>query len=44
MVRFINSQVCSSEDTSCEWLPPDLSVLGGLILKEELEEEIDQSI
>ncbi|KAJ0175678.1 hypothetical protein K1T71_008837 [Dendrolimus kikuchii] len=34
-------QVCSSEDTSCEWLPPDSSILGGLILKEELEEEMD---
>ncbi|NP_001124380.1 glycoprotein hormone beta 5 [Bombyx mori] len=34
-------QVCSSEDTSCEWLPPDSSLLGGLILKEELEEELE---
>ncbi|XP_045768584.1 thyrostimulin beta-5 subunit [Maniola jurtina] len=30
-------QVCSSEDTSCEWLPPDSSLLGSLI-KEELDE------
>ncbi|XP_059046591.1 thyrostimulin beta-5 subunit-like isoform X1 [Achroia grisella] len=34
-------QVCSSEDTSCEWLPPDSSLLGGLILKKELEEDLD---
>ncbi|XP_013187798.1 glycoprotein hormone beta-5-like [Amyelois transitella] len=34
-------QGCSSEDTSCEWLPPDSSLLGGLILKEELEEELE---
>ncbi|CAG9785542.1 unnamed protein product [Diatraea saccharalis] len=35
-------QVCSSEDTSCEWLPPDSSLLGGLILKEEIEEEFSE--
>ncbi|XP_068632678.1 glycoprotein hormone beta-5 [Battus philenor] len=33
-------QVCSSEDTSCEWLPPDSSLLDGLILREELSEEL----
>ncbi|KAL0880815.1 hypothetical protein ABMA27_002000 [Loxostege sticticalis] len=33
-------QVCSSDDTSCEWLPPDSLLLGGLVLKEELQEEI----
>lgn len=35
-------QLCSSDDTSCEWLPPDSSLLGGLILKEEIEEELEQ--
>ncbi|XP_037975285.2 thyrostimulin beta-5 subunit [Plutella xylostella] len=34
-------QVCSSEDTSCEWLPPDSSLLGGLVLREEIEEELE---
>ncbi|XP_013177382.1 PREDICTED: glycoprotein hormone beta-5 [Papilio xuthus] len=34
-------QVCSSEDTSCEWLPPDSSLLDGLILREELAEELE---
>ncbi|XP_073949341.1 thyrostimulin beta-5 subunit-like isoform X1 [Choristoneura fumiferana] len=34
-------QACSSEDTSCEWLSPDSNLLGGLVLKEELEEEQD---
>ncbi|XP_072939219.1 thyrostimulin beta-5 subunit-like [Epargyreus clarus] len=31
-------QVCSSEDTSCEWLPPDSSLLGGLMLGEDSED------
>uniref|UniRef100_A0A2H1X2Q7 SFRICE_011744 n=1 Tax=Spodoptera frugiperda TaxID=7108 RepID=A0A2H1X2Q7_SPOFR len=36
-------QACSSEDTSCEWLPPDSSLLGGLVLREEIEEELEQN-
>ncbi|CAH0714257.1 unnamed protein product, partial [Brenthis ino] len=31
-------QVCSSEDTSCEWLPPDYSLLGDRLVKEQLDD------
>ncbi|XP_045495119.1 thyrostimulin beta-5 subunit [Colias croceus] len=30
-------QVCSSEDTSCEWLPPDSTIFEGL-MREQLED------
>ncbi|XP_045532834.1 glycoprotein hormone beta-5 [Pieris brassicae] len=31
-------QVCSSEDTSCEWLPPDSTIVDGLIREQLLED------
>ncbi|XP_049867941.1 thyrostimulin beta-5 subunit-like [Pectinophora gossypiella] len=35
-------KICSSEDTSCEWLPPDSNLLDELLItEEEIEEELD---
>ncbi|XP_050346711.1 thyrostimulin beta-5 subunit isoform X1 [Nymphalis io] len=32
-------QVCSSEDTSCEWLPPDYSLLNENSISEQMEDK-----